>query len=225
MSFVRDDIVKVAKEIGISTNDMDGKTYGDIHSEVLKSIPDLHTREELKEFAKELTEKILDEYGFDAYRIYAAYPLIRTKGYHGFQEVYLYKHIHKAMACSSKAFCEMNRIKHYLDLAILEREFKDIYETKYGFLSMFTDDCEDLIHLMKMVERRDFDPNYIKVIELDIEDALIKAGDHFFHKQDLSDRDTITKLYKIVGEHYGFDEFRFGLFKDYDGYGNVVFTL
>ena len=139
--------------------------------------------------------------------------------------MYLYKHIHEAMTCSSKTFCKMNKINHKIDLAILEDEFSKIYENKYGFLSMFIGDCEDLIHLMKMVERRDFDSEYIKVIELDIEEALIKAGDKFFHKQDLTDRDTITQLYKIVGEHYGLDGYRFDIFHDYDGYGNVVFKL
>lgn len=225
MVFVKDDIVKVAEELGFDMKELDGKSYGDIHSEILKLIPNLHTREELKELAQKLTDKILNEYGFDSYRIYVSYPLIRTKGYRGFQEVHLYKHIHKAMACSSKAFCAMNKINHDIDLAILEHEFKNLYEDKYGFLSMFVGDCEDLILLMKMVERHNFDPEYIKVIEFDIEEALIQAGDKFFHKQDLSDRDTITQLYKIVGEKYGFDEFRFGLFRDYDGYGNVVWTI
>jgi len=222
MSFVKDDIVNVAKELGFDMKDLDGKSYGDIHSELLKFIP-IHTIEELKKLAQQLTDKIMNEYGFDAYRIYASYPMIRTKGYCGFHEVYLYEHIHKAMTCSSKAFCEINKINHKIDLAILEHEFSKIYKNKYGFLSMFTGECEDLIHLMKMVKRRNFDPEYIKVIELDIEEALIQAGDNFFYKQDLTDRDTITQLYKIVGERYGLDGFRIDIFYDYDGYGNVVF--
>ena len=108
MVFVKDDIVKVAKELGFDMKELDGKSYGDVHSMLLELIPDLHSREELKDFAQQLTEKLLQEYGFDAYRIYVSYPLIRTKGYNGFQEVYLYKHIHEAMTCSSKAFCKMN---------------------------------------------------------------------------------------------------------------------
>ena len=225
MSFVKDDIVNVAEELGFDFEEMNGNSYGDIHSELIKLIPNLHTIDELKEFAQQLTEKILQEYGFDAYRVYVNYPLIRTKGYHGFQEVYLYQHIHEAMACSSKAFCKMHKINHKIDLAILEHEFSKIYENKYGFLSMFVGECEDLIHLMKMVHRRDFDPEYIKVIEFDIEEALIQAGDNFFHKQDLTNRETITQLYKIVGEKYGLDGFRFDIFSDYDRYGNVVFRL
>lgn len=225
MVFVKDDIVNVAKELGFDMKELDGKSYEEVHSKILELKPELHTREELKELANKLTYKLLKEYDFDAYRIYVSYPMIRTKGYCGFDEVHLYKHIHEAMNCYTKAFLKMHQIHHYLDLAILEHEFSKIYGDKYGFLSMFTDDCSDLIHLMKMVERRDFDPKYIEVIELDIEDALIKAGDKFFHKQDLTDRDTITQLYKIVGEHYGLDGYRFDIFHDYDGYGNVVFRL
>lgn len=225
MSFVKDDIVKVAKQLGFDLEEIDGKSYRDIHSEILKLKPELHTRKELTEFAHQLTDKLMSEYGFDAYRIYVSYPLIRTKGYCGFEEVHLYKQIHEAMGCSSKAFCKLHKINHFLDLAILEHEFKNIYENKYGFLSMFADDCQNLIMLMQMVHRHGFDPEYIEVIEVDIEDALVRAGDKFFHKQDLTNRDIITQLYKIVGERYGFDEYRFGLFQDYDGYGNVVFRL
>lgn len=225
MIFVKDDIVNVAKELGFDTKELDGVSYGEIHSKLLEAIPALHTREELKELAQQLTDKIVEEYGFNAYRVYASHPLIRTKGYVGFDEVYLYEHIHEAMGCSSKAFCKMHKINHKIDLGILEHEFKEIYAKQYGFLSMFVGDCEDLIHLMKMVHRRDFDPEYIKVIELDIKDALIQAGDNFFYKQDLTDREVITQLYQIVGERYGLDGYRFDVFHDYDGYGNMVFRL
>lgn len=225
MVFVKDDIVNVAEELGFNMEDMSGKTYSEIHSMLLENISELHSIDELKEFAQQLTDKIICEYGFDAYRVYAGYPLIRTKGYHGFDEVHLYKKLHEAMSCSSKAFCKINKINHKIDLAILEHEFSKIYGDKYGFLSKFVGDYEDLIHIMKMVERRDFDPDYIKVIELDIEDALIKAGDKFFHKQDLSNREIITQLYNIVGEVYGLYGYRFDIFHDYDGYGNVVFRL
>ena len=225
MVFVKDDIVKVAEELGFDFEEISGKSYKEIHSKILECVPGLHTIKELKNFAQQLTSKILDEYGFNAYRIYVHYPLIRTKGYNGFDEVYLYKHIHEAMACSSKAFCKMHKITHDVDLAILEHEFSKIYENRYGVLSLFMGDGDDLIHLMKMVERRDFDPKYIKVIELDIEDALIQAGDKFFYKQDLTDREVITQLYQIVGERYGLNGYRFDIFHDYDGYGNVVFKL
>lgn len=225
MVFVKDDIVNVAKKLGFDMNTLDGMKYGDIHSKLLKDIPGLHTRQELKALAQQLTDKLIDEYGFDAYRIYAQYPLIRTKGYNGFQEVYLYKEIHKAMGCSSKAFCVINQVNHKLDLSILEHEFSKIYGDKYGFLSTFTDDCADLIHIMKLLRNNNFNPDLIKIIRYDIDDALIKAGDKFFYKQDLSDMQTITHLYKIVGERYGLDDYRFDIFHDYDGYGHVVFKL
>ena len=225
MVFVKDDIVNVAKELGFDTKTLDGKSYGEIYSEILKLVPNLHSREELKELAQQLTDKIIDEYGFDAYRIYATYPLIRTKGYNGFEEVLLYENIHKAMGCSSKAFCTMHQINHKLDLAILQHEFSKIYGDKYGFLSCFVGDCEDLIHIMQMVHRHLFDPEYIKVIEVDIQDALIKAGDNFFHKQDLTNEEIIKQLYNIVGERYGLDGYRITVFYEYDGYGNVVCNI
>ena len=90
--FVKSDIVKVAQEeLGIALEDMDGMSYGEIHKQIMKKIPNLHTREELRELASKLTYKIIKEYDFNAYRIFASYPLIRAKGYNGFQEVYLYK--------------------------------------------------------------------------------------------------------------------------------------
>jgi len=58
-----------------------------------------------------------------------------------------------------------------------------------------------------------------------IEDALIKAGDKFFYRQNLCDMQTITHLYKIIGERYGLDGYRFDVFHDYDGYGHVVFRI
>lgn len=220
MSFVREDIINTGKEFSI---DMDNKTYGEIHNELLALIPGLHSREQLQAFALELTNKLIDEYGFYAYRVFASHPLIRTKGYNGFDEVDLYEHIHDAMGCSTKAFCTMNLIIHKIDLAILEHEFKDIYENEYGFLSMFVGKGEDLAHIMEMVHRHHFDPEYIKVIETDIQHALIKAGDNYFYKQDLTNKETIKKLYRIVGERYGLNGFRFDVFHDYDGYGHVIF--
>lgn len=222
--FVKSDIVKVAEELGFELKEMDGKKYGDIHKKILKSKAGLHTREELKKLAQDLSDKILKEYGFDAWRVFSRYPLIRTKGYNGFQEVYLYEKIHTAMACTAQAFCCMHQISHDLDKAILEYEFSKIYGNRYGFLSCTVGDCEEVILLLKMIHRHGFDQSFIKAIEIDLENALIDAGDKFFYKH-LDDKELIRQLYKIVGETYGFDEFRFGLFTDYDGYGNVVYRL
>ena len=223
--FIKSDIVKVAKtELGIALEDMDGMSYGEIHKQIMNKIPDLHTREELKELASKLTYKIIKEYDFNAYRIFANYPLIRTKGYNGFQEVYLYKKTHIAMGCTAKAFCCMHNINHDIDKAILESEFSKIYEKKYGFLSHMLDDANELILIMQMIHRHDFDPAFIKAVELDLEHALIIAGDKFFHKH-LDDQDAIHQLYQIVGEVYGLDGYRFDVFHDYDGYGNIIFNL
>ena len=52
MVFVKDDIVKVAEELGFDMKELDGKSYGDVHSMLLELIPDLHSREELKNFAQ-----------------------------------------------------------------------------------------------------------------------------------------------------------------------------
>lgn len=222
--FIKSDIVRVAEELGFEFEEMSGKKYEDIHNLVLENKPDLHTREELKKLAQDLSDKILKEYGFDAWRVFSGYPLIRTKGYNGFDEVYLYQKIHTAMACTAKAFCCIHQISHDLDKAILEYEFSKIYANKYGFLSQMVGDCEELILLLKMIHRHGFNKSFIKTIELDLEIALIDAGDKFFHKH-LDDEELIRQLYKIAGETYGFDEFRFGLFTDYDGYGNVVYRL
>lgn len=224
--FVKSDIVKVAQEeLGLKLEELDGKSYEEIHNKILKQIPNLHTREELRQLAKVLTSQLIDEYEFNAYRIFASYPLIRTKGYNGFQEVYLYEKIHKAMACTTKAFCYLHNIEHDIDKAILEYEFSKIYENDYGFLSCLVDDCDELIFIMQMIERHGFDKKFIETVTPDLEMALIKAGDNFFYKQNLSDRNIIKNLYQIVGERYGLDGFRFDIFHDYDGYGNVIFNL
>ena len=223
--FIKSDIVKVAqKELGIALKDMDGMSYGEIHKQIIKKIPNLHTKKELKELASKLTHQIIEEYNFNAYRIFANYPLIRTKGYNGFQEVYLYEKIHKAMACTTEAFCYLHNIEHDIDKAILEHEFSEIYEKKYGFLSHMFDDANELIIIMQMIHRHDFDPIFVKTIEPDLEISLIRAGDKFFHKN-LNDLNTIKQLYQIVGEIYGFDGYRFDIFHDYDGYGNVILNL
>lgn len=222
--FVKSDIVKVAEELGFDFEELSGENYRNIHDKILKVKPELHTREELKELAQNLSNKILDEYGFDAWRVFSRYPLIRTKGYKGFDEVYLYKKIHIAMGCTAKAFCCMHQISHNLDKAILEYEFSEIYANKYGFLSHMVGDCEELILLLKMINRHRFDPEFIKTIEIDLEIALVEAGDKFFHKH-LDDETLIRQLYQIAGETYGFDEYRFGIFQDYDGYGNVILRL
>lgn len=222
--FVKSDIVKVAEELGFELEEMNGKKYKDIHKKILENKAGLHTREELKKLAQDLSDKILKEYGFDAWRVFLTYPLIRTKGYNGFDEVYLYQKIHTAMAYTAEAFCCMHQISHDLDKAILEDEFSKIYGNRYGFLSHMVGDCEELILLLKMIRRHGFDKSFIKTIEIDLEIALIEAGDKFFHKH-LDDEELIRQLYKIAGETYGFDEFRFGLFTEYDGYGNVVYRL
>ena len=102
------------------------------------------------------------------------------------------------MACTAKAFCYLHNIEHDIDKAILEHEFSKIYENNYGFLSCLVDDCDELIFIMQMIERHGFDKKFIETVTPDLEMALIKAGDNFFYKQNLSDRNIIKNLYQIV---------------------------
>ena len=217
-------IYDYAKEHHIPMND--GETYRLIHARIVESKPKLHTLDELKNYAGELLDKFLKEFDFKEVRVFAYCPLISTKAYHGFQEVYLYQHVHDAMGCTAQAFCKMNQINESLDKVILQHEFKNAYGERFGFFGFSTFDggADALIHFMQLVRKHFFDKEYIKVLEEDIKDTLIGMGDQYFHKLDLTDKDNILLLYEVCGITYGFHEYRIDLFQEYDGYGNVVYS-
>lgn len=212
-------IYDYAKEHDVEMNE--GETYGEIYQRIVDTFPQLHSREELQGYAKELMQKLYLEYDkdFKALMVFSSKPLIRTKEYHGFQDVYLYEHIHEAMGCSAQAFCKMNKITDDLDKAVLEYEFKKLYDSEVGFIR-FNEELEVLVGLIK---KHGFDTDYVKFLEEDLKDALVQSGDKYFVKKDLANKDNIILLYSVVGIRYGFDEFVFGVFSDYDGYGNVIF--
>ena len=222
MSIVDDAIYNYAKEHHIPMKD--GETYGAIHERILESNPKLHTRDELKTFAAELLDKLLDEFGFKATRVFAYYPLISTEEYIGFQEVYLYRNIHDAMGFTTQAFCRLNKILEPLDKKVFQYEFKQVYNERFGFFSLSALDhgAIELIHFMRLLRQHHFDEKYLTLLEEDIKTCLIQIGDKHFHKLDLTNKDNILLLYEVCGIFYGFHEYRFDIFQDYDGYGNVV---
>ena len=203
----------------------DGETYGVIYDRIVESNPKLHSREDLKNYAGELLDKFLKEFNFKEVRVFAYYPLISTKAYHGFDEVYLYEHIHAAMGCTAQAFCKMNQINESLDKKLLQYDFKKVYGERFGFFGWSANGrATELTHFMQLVRKHLFDKDYIKFLEEDIKDTLIEMGDHYFHKLDLTDKDNIILLYEVCGITYGFHEYRIDLFQEYDGYGNVVYS-
>lgn len=221
MSIVNDAIYNYAKEHHIPMKD--GETYGSIHDRILENSNELHSREELKKYAGDLLDKLLAEYDFKAVRVFAYYPLISTKAYDGFDEIYLYKYIHEAMGCTAQAFCKLNRITEVLDKKILQHEFKNAYNERFGFFGYDAHGgATELTHFMQLVRKHGFNKDYIKVLEDDIKDSLKRVGDKYFHKMDLTCKDNILFLYEVCGIFYGFNEYRIDVFQDYDGYGNVV---
>lgn len=226
MAIVNNEIYKYAKENNIKMND--GESYSTIYKRCLESNPSLHTIEEHQQYAKELMQKLYDEYDEDlvALMVFAKKPLIATKAYEGFNEVYLYKYIHEAMGYSAQAFLKINQIREKVDKYILEHEFKKLWSEKIGYYPIFDPEnkSSELIHWMRIIKRHSFNPSYIKNIEEDLKLALQKADDKYFHKKDLTNIDTIILLYQMVGVTYGLKDFMFSVFTEYDGYGHIVYS-
>lgn len=217
-------IYNYAKKHNVPMND--GETYRVIHERILEQNKNLHSVDELKKYGEELLDKLLNEFGFKATRVFAYYPLISTQSYSGFDEVYLYENIHEAMGCVCQAFCKLHRINESLDKEILQHEFGNAYRDRFGFFKlMYGESSNELIHFMKLLRKHSFDEKYITLLEEDIKTSLIRVGDKYFHTLDLTDRDNILLLYEVCGISYGFPEYRFGIFQDYDGYGNVVSSV
>lgn len=218
---IHHDIFDYAKEHDIPCND--GDTVREIYDRIVESNPKFHSIDELKNYASELLDKLLKEFDFKATRVFAYYPLISTKAYRGFDEIYLYKYIHEAMGCTAQAFCKLNRITEVLDKKILQHEFKNAYNERFGFFGYDAHGgATELTHFMQLVRKHGFNKDYIKVLEDDIKDSLKSVGDNYFHKMDLTCKDNILFLYEVCGIFYGFNEYRIDVFQDYDGYGNVV---
>lgn len=217
-TIVRDEILKACKKYDVEFKD--GEKYQVAYERLLDKVPELHTKEELKKFANQLLNKLVDEYGLHAVRIFADYPLIYMQGYNGFDQVYLYKNIHASMGATSKAFLLMNKISLKLDKAILEYEFKKAFKLNYGIINPDS----RLIELVKMVHEHFYDESYINFLSEDIKFALKSCGDKYFHEKELNE-DIMKEVYKIVGEDVGFPEYRFSFNRDYDGFGNIVWTL
>lgn len=218
---IHHDIFNYAKEHDIPCKD--GDTAREIYDRIVESNPKFHSIDELKNYAGELLDKLLKEFDFKATRVFAYYPLISTKAYDGFDEIYLYKYIHEAMGCTAQAFCKLNRITEVLDKKILQHEFKNAYNERFGFFGYDVNGgATELTHFMQLVRKHGFNKDYIKVLEDDIKDSLKRVGDKYFHKMDLTCKDNILFLYEICGIFYGFNEYRIDVFQDYDGYGNVV---
>ena len=217
-TIVRDEILKACKKYDVEFKD--GETYQVAYERLLDKISDLHTKEELEEIASQLLNKLVEEYGLHAVRIFADYPLIYMKGYKGFDQVYLYENIHASMGATSKAFMLMNKISLKLDKAILENEFRNVFRTEYGYINPDS----RLIELITLVHEHFYDQSYIEFLSKDIKISLEACGDKYFHKKEL-DEEVMREIYKTIGEDIGFPEYRFGFNQDYDGFGNIVWTL
>ena len=204
----------------------DGDTVQEVHKKIVENNPKLHTIEQHQKYAKELMCNLYNNYDkdFKALMVFARNPIIYTQSYNGFDEVYLYEHIHRAMGHSTQAFCELNNINEDFDKKILEHEFKHLWGERIGFLPIYDPEYKsiELITLMKIIKRHGFDTNFIKVLEEDLKYSLKKLGDKYFQKKDLTQKDNIVLLYEVICVTYSQYPFAKDMYSYYDGYGHVV---
>lgn len=213
-------IIDYAKECGIDFKN--GETYGEIHSRIVEHNTSLHSREELQKLSDVLINQLKNKFGLTELYVFAQYPYISTKEYHGFEEVYLYRHILVSMKKFAQAFCEKNQINEDLDKKIFESEFKSQFGKKYGYIVRNT---IEIGHWLQVIKKHNFDSEYIKFIELDLIDDLYYGGDKYFYTLDLTKKKNIKQLYEVFGIFHDFDEYRAGAFQRYDGYGNVKTSI
>lgn len=122
-------IIDYAKKCEISFKD--GETFGEIYSRIIEHNPSLHSREELQKISDILINQIKNKFGLTELYVFAQYPYISTKEYHGFEEVYLYKHILEFMKDFTQAFCEKYQINEIIRLEELKNKLCEILD-EYG---------------------------------------------------------------------------------------------
>lgn len=217
---VEDEIVKEMKRLKIKG---DGLSYGAIHDMILEKNPKLHTRDQLSHHALELYDEIYEKYGRHLCRVYASYPFIYTKGYHGFDMVYLYEKTLKQMKEYTDEFCDEMKIIHPLDKAILEDKFRNIFKREIGFINA----DNRLVVIIKLIMEHKFQYDYVKNLEDDLKYSLLKCGDKYYHCiEDLAKRKRLLKeIYQVIGEKEGFFEFRGGIYHKYNGDGTISVDL
>lgn len=213
-------IIDYAKECEIDFKD--GETFGEIYSRIVEHNPSLHLREKLQELSDELINQLKNKFGLTELYVFACFPYISTKEYHGFEEVSLYKNTLESMKNFTQAFCKKNQINEDLDKKVFESEFKKQFSKKYGHIVRNT---AEITHWLQVIKKHNFDPEYIKFIELDLIDDLSFGGDKYFYTKDLTKKENIKQLYKIFGIFHNFDEYKANVFQRYDGYGNLKTSI
>lgn len=213
-------IIDYAKECEISFKD--GETFGEIYSRIVEHNPSLHSREKLQQLSDVLINQIKNKFGLTELYVFAHYPYISTKEYHGFEEVYLYKHILQSIKYFTQVFCKKNKINEDLDKKIFEYEFKKQFKKRYGYIVRNT---TEIGHWLQVIKKHNFDTEYIKFIELDLSYDLYYGGDKYFYTLDLTKKKNIKQLYEVFGIFHDFNEYRAGVFQRYDGYGNVKTSI
>ena len=202
----------------------DNDTYINLYDRCVEKVPSLTPYDDLVKYSKELLDLLDEEYGLHLLRIFAVYPLIHTKDYHGFDVFYLYENHIRAMGYSVKSFIILNKITEDISLKLLQMEFKKRFDEKYGFLKYWLDDGR-LLHIISMIDEHNYDKRYASFMEEDLRNSLISIDDKYFIKQDLTEESLQRELYKVMGAFCGFYQFRRRIFYDYDGFGNVVSEL
>lgn len=217
---IQEAIYKYAKNNNIEMND--GEKYDEIYKRILKSNPRLHSRRELKELSKSLLILLTNKYGFKATRVFAYYPVISTKNYVGFDEIYLYQNIYDDMTETAQKFIKTNNIIEDLDKELFQYEFKKVYSNEIGYFPLSNNNYTyNLIHFMELIHTHFFDKEYVKFLEGDIKRDLKSMGDKYFINLDLTVDKNIRLLYDVCGISYGFYGFREDVYSYYDGNGNV----
>lgn len=198
----------------------DGETYRIIFQRIVESNPCIISLETSDAMGEHLLQYLEKHWDYFQLRVFFRYPIIEMKAYYGFDEEELYHNYIMAMGHDVHVFCTLHKIeRNALNEMNLQDSFRKAYKEQYG---SFKPNLRT-IELIKLLRDHGFNEEYLKFLEEDIKISIERDGDKYFIKQDLTDKQNIRDLYRVIGEIVGFPEYRRSVFRDYDGYGNVKF--
>lgn len=194
-------------------------TYLEVYDEVIFNYDDnLRSLDEYKEISHKLMDTIINEFGLHLLRIYAYFPYISTKGYHGFDYEELYTCSIDDINKVIQPILSFINIEDENDKKMLEIIFKEEFDNKYGYIRPSI----ELDFMLKLMKKNFHNTTYKHFLEKDLKEKLKEQKDKYFINLDLTKAENFKELYKTVGEQAGYPEYRWGIFSRFDGYGNVV---
>lgn len=202
--------------------DCDGKTIRECLTECRNVCPQLHSESELKEYAQLLVDGIVGEFGFTGLRVYYdQYMKFFSNEALGLKYYNLIGDVHRFV----NRFREDYGLTLLLDVLMANIYIKQYYLKNFGLLD--SGDCLELFGLLNTLRVKGYPVELVDCLKGDVKRALWMTGDKYFIGKDLSDRSVLSDLFLYVAETVGYGSVfgGHGMFKDYDGYGGVVYNL